>query len=171
MNLKTMISADEIARRVDEIAASINSYIDNKDAVIVANLKGSVIFYADLFRKLKGPVVMDFIETQSYQGETSTGHVKISRDLSENVEGRRIIFVEDILDTGLTFEHLLTHLRHFHKPSEIKICVLLDKPANRQVEITPDWIGFEIQNQFVLGYGLDYDQLYRNLPYIAYKEK
>ncbi|MGL5721386.1 MAG: hypoxanthine phosphoribosyltransferase [Brevinema sp.] len=171
MNLKTMISEEEIARRVDQIATEINSYINGQDAVIVANLKGSVIFYADLFRKLKGSVVMDFIETQSYEGETSTGHVKIIRDLSENVEGRRLIFVEDILDTGLTFEHLLKHIRHFHKPSEVKICVLLDKPANRKVEIVPDWKGFEIQDQFVLGYGLDYDQLYRNLPYIAYKEK
>lgn len=170
MNLKILYSKDQIAQRVEALASSINEYIDGKDAVIVANLKGSVIFFADLFRLLKGPVVMDFIETQSYQGSKTTGHVKIMRDLSENVEGRRLVFIEDILDTGLTFEHLLKHIRHFHRPSEIKICVLLDKAANRLVDITPNWTGFEIENHFVLGYGLDCDSLYRNMPHIAYKE-
>lgn len=169
MNLKTMVSEEQIAERIGQIAESINGYLDGKDAIIVANLKGSVIFYADLFRRLKGPVVMDFMETQSYQGSGSSGHVKILRDLSENAEGRRIIFVEDILDTGLTFEHLLKHIRHFHRPSDVKICVLLDKPANRRVHIAPDWTGFTIEDKFVIGYGLDYDGLYRNIPYIAYK--
>ncbi|MGL5955150.1 MAG: hypoxanthine phosphoribosyltransferase [Brevinema sp.] len=166
--LEVLFSQEEIATRVQEIAQEINQYIGDDEAVIIANLKGAIPFYADLFRCLTGKVQMDFIETQSYFNNKSSGHVKIARDLSEDIEGKKIVIVEDILDTGLTFDHILKHIRYFHKPADCKICVLLNKTENREVEITPDWVGFDIPNHFVIGYGLDDNQYYRNLPYIGY---
>ncbi|MGL4394100.1 MAG: hypoxanthine phosphoribosyltransferase [Brevinema sp.] len=168
--IKVLFSEEEISKRVHEIAAEVNKYVGDEEVVVIANLKGAVPFYTDLFRRLTGKVKMDFIETQSYEDNKSSGHVKISRDLSEDVQGKKIIVVEDILDTGLTFEHLLSHIRHFHKPAEIKICVLLSKKANRKVDIHADWVGFEIPNHFVVGYGFDDNQFLRNLPYIGYFE-
>ncbi|MGL4677149.1 MAG: hypoxanthine phosphoribosyltransferase [Brevinema sp.] len=166
--IEVLFSKEQIAVRVQEIAQEINQYIGDDEAVIIANLKGAVHFYSDLFRCLTGKVKMDFIETQSYFNNKSSGHVKIIRDLSEDIEGKKIVIVEDILDTGLTFEHILKHIRYFHKPLDCKICVLLDKTENRKVMIMPDWVGFEITNYYVLGYGLDDDQYYRNLPYIGH---
>ena len=124
--LEVLYSEEQIATRVKEIAQEINDYIGDDEAVIIANLKGAIPFYADVFRRLTGKVRMDFIETQSYVNNTSSGHVKIARDLSENVEGKKIVIIEDILDTGLTFEHILKHIKHFHNPKELKICVLLN---------------------------------------------
>lgn len=166
--LKVLFSEEQLAKRVKELAQELNEYIGDDEVVVVANLKGAIPFYADLFRRLTGKVRMDFIETQSYEDNKSSGHVKITRDLSEDVEGKKIIIVEDILDSGLTFQHLLNHIKYFHKPSEVKICVLLSKKENRKVDIHADWIGFEIPNHFVIGYGFDDNQLYRNLPYVAY---
>ena len=166
--LEVLYSEEQIATRVKEIAQEINDYIGEDEAVIIANLKGAIPFYADVFRCLTGKVRMDFIETQSYVNNTSSGHVKIARDLSENVEGKKIVIIEDILDTGLTFEHILKHIKHFHNPKECKICVLLNKEENREVIIKADWIGFEIPNHYVVGYGLDDEQYLRNLPYIGY---
>ncbi len=169
-NLSVLFSEQQIAERVKDIADSINTYIGDEEAVIVANLKGAVPFYSDVFRRLTGRVKMDFIETQSYVNNQSSGHVKITRDLSEDVAGKKIVIIEDILDTGLTFEHILKHIKHFHTPSECRICVLLNKEANRKVDIKPDWVGFDIPDRYVLGYGLDDNQLYRNLPYIGFWE-
>lgn len=166
--LEVLYTEEQIAQRVKEIAQEINDYVGDDEAVIIANLKGAIPFYADVFRRLTGKVRMDFIETQSYVNNTSSGHVKITRDLSENVEGKKIVIIEDILDTGLTFEHILKHIKHFHNPQECKICVLLNKEENREVVIKADWIGFEIPNHYIVGYGLDDNQYYRNLPYIGY---
>lgn len=167
---KVLFSEEDIAKRIQMIAEEINTYINDEETIIIANLKGSVLFFSDLFRQLHGPVKMDFIETQSYIDNKNSGHVKIIRDLSEDVQDKKIVIIEDILDTGLTFEHILKHIRYFHNPREVKICVLLDKPANRQVLIEPDWTGFTIDNKFVIGYGLDDNQFLRNLPYIGYKD-
>lgn len=166
--LEVLFSEEQIATRVREIAQEINEYIGDDEAIIIANLKGAIPFYADLFRCLTGKVKMDFIETQSYVNNQCSGHVKITRDLSEDIAGKKIVIVEDILDTGLTFEHILSHIEHFHKPTEYKLCVLLNKEENRQVDIKADWIGFDIPNHFVIGYGLDDEQYLRNLPYIGY---
>ncbi len=166
--LEVLFSEEQIANRIDELAKEINEYIGDDEAVIVANLKGAVPFFADIFRRLTGKVRMDFIETQSYVNNQSSGHVKIVRDLSEDISGKKIIIIEDILDTGLTFEHILKHIKHFHKPMECKICVLLNKEENRQVDVKSDWVGFEIPDHYVVGYGLDDEQYLRNLPYIGY---
>ncbi|MGL4561844.1 MAG: hypoxanthine phosphoribosyltransferase [Brevinema sp.] len=166
--LKVLFSEEQLAKKVREMAEQLNTYIGNDEAIVIANLKGAVPFYVDVFRHLTGKVKMDFIETQSYIDNKSSGHVKITRDLSEDVQGKKIILVDDILDSGITLEHLINHIRDFHKPSEIKICVLLSKKANRKVNIHADWIGFEIPNHFVIGYGFDDNQFLRNLPYIGY---
>jgi hypoxanthine phosphoribosyltransferase len=166
--LEVLYSEADLDKRIREIAVEINEYIGEDEAIIVANLKGAIPFYADLFRCLTGKVKMDFIETQSYIDNKSSGHVKIARDLSEDVKGKKIVIVEDILDTGLTFEHILKHLKHFHGAKEVKICVLLNKEANRKVVMKADWVGFDIPDHYVLGYGLDDNQYYRNLPYIGY---
>lgn len=169
-NLQVLLSEEEIRVRVQELSVEINDYIGDDEAVVVANLKGAVIFYADLFRLLRGSVRMDFIETQSYVGDKSSGAVKILKDLSEDPRGKKLILVEDILDTGYTFRALLEYISSVHKPLELKICVLLDKQENRKVEgLDLEWVGFTIPNKFVVGYGLDCDQNFRNLPYIAYK--
>lgn len=166
--IKVLYSEEQIAKRIKEIASEINDYIGNDEVVVVANLKGAVLFYSDLFRHLRGNIRMDFIETQSYIDNQSSGHVKIVRDLSEDVKGKKIIIVEDILDTGLTFEHIIKHLNYFHEAADVKICTLLDKTCNRKVPIKADWVGFSIDNHYVIGYGLDDNQYYRNLPYIGY---
>ncbi|MDK2818225.1 MAG: hypoxanthine phosphoribosyltransferase [Spirochaetota bacterium] len=166
--LEVLFTQEQIAQRVKEIAQNINDYIGDDEAVIIANLKGAIPFYADIFRCLTGKVRMDFIETQSYIDNISSGHVKITRDLSENIEGKKIVIIEDILDTGLTFEHILKHIKNFHNPMSCKIAVLLNKIENRRVDIKADWIGFDIPNHFVIGYGLDDNQYLRNLPYIGY---
>ncbi|MGL4366803.1 MAG: hypoxanthine phosphoribosyltransferase [Brevinemataceae bacterium] len=167
--LKVLFSQEQIMHRIEEIAEDINKYIGNDEVVVIANLKGAIIFYADLLRKLSSTKIrMDFIETQSYIDNKSSGRVKITRDLSENIEGKKIVIIEDILDTGLTFEHILNHIKYFHQPSDIKICVLLNKTANRQADLTADWVGFDIPDHYVVGYGLDDNQYLRNLPYIGY---
>jgi len=166
--LKVLFSEEIINQRVIEIAQEINNYINNDEVIIIANLKGAIPFFADIFRKLTGKVKMDFIETQSYINNKSSGHVKITRDLSENIENKKIVIIEDILDTGLTFEHILKHIKYFHNPFEIKICVLLNKEANRKVDITAEWIGFDVPDYYLVGYGLDDNQYLRNLPYIGY---
>lgn len=168
MNLKVFLSEEQIRKRVEELAKEIEDYIGDGEAVLIANLKGSVLFFADIIRKIKSyKVTIDFLSTESYEGTQSTGNVKITRDLSSNIDGKKVILIEDILDTGLTLEHILRYIRDIHNPESVKICVLLDKPANRKVEIRPDFTGFVIENEFVVGYGLDYDEILRNLPYIA----
>lgn len=166
--LQILYSEEVIQKRVAEIAQDINHYIGNDEAVIIANLKGAVPFFADIFRRLTGKVRMDFIETQSYIDNKSSGHVKITRDLSENIENKKIVIIEDILDTGLTFEHILKHIKYFHNPLEIKICVLLNKDENRTIDIKATWTGFHVPDYYVVGYGLDDNQYLRNLPYIGY---
>lgn len=169
-DLALLFSEEQIRNRVQELAIDINAYIGDDEAVIVGNLRGAVVFYVDLFRFLTGKVRMDFVETQSYIGDKSSGDVKILKDLSEDVRGKKLILVEDILDTGYTFQLLRQYMTSLHRPNEMKMCVLLDKKERRVVQsCEADWVGFEIPNIFVVGYGLDCDQYFRNLPYIAYK--
>jgi len=162
-----LLSGEEIASRVSELGAQLASDYAGRDPVLVSVLKGSIIFLADLIRSMEMPVSLDLMEVSSYGASTETsGQVRILKDLSKSIEGRDVIVVEDIIDTGLTLNYLLKYLRD-RNPSSIRICCLLDKPARRLAEIPIDYIGFSIPDRFVIGYGLDYDERYRNLPYIG----
>jgi hypoxanthine phosphoribosyltransferase len=162
-----LLSGEEIANRVSELGAQLASDYAGRDPVLVSVLKGSIIFLADLIRSMEMPVSLDLMEVSSYGASTETsGQVRILKDLSKSIEGRDVIVVEDIIDTGLTLNYLLKYLRD-RNPSSIRICCLLDKPARRLAEIPIDYIGFSIPDRFVIGYGLDYDERYRNLPYIG----
>jgi hypoxanthine phosphoribosyltransferase len=136
----------------------------------VGILKGSIHFLSDLGRYLKIDAEVDFMQAKSYEGTTSTGNIRILKDLDCDIANRNVIIVEDIVDTGLTISHLLSHLR-LRRPRTLRVASLLSKPASRKVQIEPDYLGFSIPNEFVVGYGLDFDERYRNLPYIAiYRE-
>ena len=155
---------DRLCRLVEEILADFRG----ETLTVVCMLKGAVMLFADLVKKLNIPVKMDFIVASSYGSTQNTsGTVKISKDLGNPITGEHVLLVEDIIDTGLTLSHVVQHL-YLQKPESLKVCVLLDKPSRRLVDdIEPDYVGFEIEDKFIVGYGLDYDQRYRNLPYIG----
>lgn len=166
--IRTMITADEIAARVATLAAEINAYFAGTEKLVVVGLlRGSYVFIADLARKLDLPVEVDFIEASSY-GNTmeSSREVRILKDLRSPIEGLDVLVVEDIVDTGHTLKHVLKLLAT-RKPNRLEVCALLSKPSRREVEIRAKWIGFEIPDEFVVGYGIDYAQRNRNLPYIG----
>jgi len=165
--LEIFFSEAQIQVRIGELAEAINRDYAGKDLVMISVLRGSVIFTADLVRKITLPLTMDFLAVSSYgAGTTSSGQVRILKDLSDNVEGKHIIIVEDILDTGNTLAYL-SNMLAAREPASVKICTLLDKPSRRTAHITADYVGFEVPDAFVVGYGLDYDERYRNLPYIG----
>ncbi len=162
-----LISEEQISRRVKELGAQISEDYEGKDVVLVCILKGAVIFFADLARAITCHMEMDFLSISSYGNNTKTsGIVRISKDMDTSITGRHVLIVEDIMDSGLTLNHL-THLLKAREPASLKIACLLDKPERRECAITPDYVGFVIPNEFVLGYGLDYEQRYRNLPYVG----
>ena len=171
MKLKPYIGQAAIASRVKELAGRIEEFIGSEEAVLAANLKGSFMFFSDIVREIGGRnVSVDFLSTEGYSGACSTGNVKITRDFSLDVNGKKVVLIEDIVDTGLTLSHLIHYIKEVHKPSELKVCVLLDKPSRRKTEVHVDFTGFEISDEFVVGYGLDYNEKLRNLPYIALLE-
>ncbi|MGH2357694.1 MAG: hypoxanthine phosphoribosyltransferase [Candidatus Limnocylindria bacterium] len=162
-----LISGDAIADRVAELGAQLTADYAGRDPVLVSVLKGSLMFLADLMRAMEVPVSIDLMEVSSYGAGTETsGQVRILKDLSMSIEGRDVIVVEDIIDTGLTLNYLLKYLAD-KGPATMRIVCLLDKPARRLAEIPIDYRGFTIPDRFVIGYGLDYDEHYRNLPYIG----
>lgn len=162
-----LISEEEIAARVSEIAQEISRDFSGHEVLLVGILKGAVIFMADLARKISVPVAMDFMSVSSYGSSTkSSGAVQIIKDLEVDIVDKNLLVVEDIVDTGLTLKYLLEIL-WARGPASVKTCALLDKPEARQVEVPIDYLGFTIPNQFAVGYGLDYDQKYRNLPYVG----
>jgi len=162
-----LIDGDTIADRVAELGAQLTADYAGRDPVLVSVLKGSLMFLADLIRAMELPVSVDLMEVSSYGAGTETsGQVRILKDLSMSIEGRDVIVVEDIIDTGLTLNYLLKYLAD-KGPASIRIVCLLDKPARRLAEIPIDYRGFTIPDRFVIGYGLDYDEHYRNLPYIG----
>lgn len=161
-----LISQEEIQRHVARIGASISEDFKDKDPIFVGVLKGCFIFMADLMRYVTINCAMDFMAVSSYSGTTSTGAVKINKDLSEDIEGRHLILVEDILDSGVTLNYLKNYLMG-RNPASITIATLMDKPARRKADIYADYSCFEIPDAFVVGYGLDYNERYRNLPYIG----
>lgn len=162
-----LISEEQIAKRVKELGAQISEDYEGKDVVLVCILKGAVIFFADLARAITCHMEMDFLSISSYGNNTKTsGIVRISKDMDTSITGRHVLIVEDIMDSGLTLNHL-TNLLKAREPASLKIVCLLDKPERRECAITPDYVGFVIPNEFVLGYGLDWEQRYRNLPYVG----
>jgi len=166
----TMLSADEIGARVRALGAQIASDYKDRPLVLVCVLKGSVVFAADLMRTIDLPLRVDFLGVRSYgEGTESSGVVQITQDLSRPIEGDDILIVEDIVDTGLTVAHLLDLFRT-RKPSSVKVCALLHKPARARVDVPIDYLGFTIEDRFVVGYGLDWAEHYRNLPYIGVVE-
>ena len=166
-----MISEKEINDRVKKLAVQIEKDFNNEDIVMIVVLKGSFIFAADLIREMKGNIKIDFISVSSYGDETeTTGKVRLLKDLDANITDQNVLVVEDIIDSGLTLHFLRGHLKA-HKPKQIKICTLLDKPERRKVDLQVDYVGFVIPDEFIVGYGIDYAQKYRNLPYISTVEE
>ena len=161
-----LYTREEIYRRVCEIGAQISEDYRDKDPVFIGVLKGCFIFMADLMRCVSVNCSMDFMAVSSYKGTTSTGAVSINKDLSAPIEGRHVILVEDILDSGVTLNYLKSYLQ-VRKPASIRIATLLDKPARRKADIYADYSCFDVPDAFVVGYGLDYNERYRNLPYIG----
>jgi hypoxanthine phosphoribosyltransferase len=163
-----MISAKAIAARVEALAREISEYFAGTDKLVVVGLlRGSFVFIADLVRELDLPVEVDFLEVSSYGMATeSSREVRILKDLRGEIEGRDVLVVEDIVDTGHTLKHVLDILATRH-PARLEVCALLDKPSRREVAVTAKWIGFEIPDRFVVGYGIDYAQRNRNLPHIG----
>ena len=161
-----LISAEEIQRKVSEMGRQISADYAGKEPVFVGVLKGCFIFMSDLMRNVDINCTMDFMAVSSYSGTSTTGAVKINKDLSEDIEGRDVIIVEDILDSGITLSYLKGYLLN-RKPASIKIATLMDKPARRRADVYADYSCFEVPDAFVVGYGLDYNEKYRNLPYIG----
>ena len=164
---RVLFTEEELKARVAEIAARIDKDYAGKEPMLISVLRGSFIFMADLARAITLPCTVDFMAVSSYgSGTTSSGQVKITKDLSESIEGRDIIVVEDILDSGNTLSYLFQLLQARH-PASVRLCTLLDKPSRRTKPITADYTGFSVDDLFVVGYGLDYAEKYRNLPYIG----
>ena len=164
---KILISEDDIKQRVAELGAEISRDYKGRQPILVNILKGGIIFLSDLVRKLEVLHEIDFMSVSSYESQTeSTGIVRILADLNINIEGRDVMIVEDIVDSGLTLDYI-RHILLARRPKSMTICTLLDKVAKRKIEVPLDYVGFEIPDEFVIGYGLDYMQKYRNLPYVA----
>ncbi|HMP02501.1 MAG TPA: hypoxanthine phosphoribosyltransferase [Gemmatales bacterium] len=165
--MRVLISADDIHRRVEELAAQMNRDFDSEPITLVGILSGSLMFLADLVRKLSMPTRIGFLRASSYRGESTTpGRLEILEGLTPDVRGRHIVVVDDILDSGHTLSQVLEHLRQF-EPRSVRSAVLLRKRARQVVSFEPDYCGFEIEDVFVIGYGLDYNDDYRQLPYLA----
>ena len=167
---RVLISEEQIRQRVAEMGAQISEDYEGKDMVLLCILKGAVQFFSDLSRKITCNMEMDFLSISSYgNGTRSSGIVRISKDVDISITGRHVLIVEDIMDSGLTLNHL-TNILKTRQPASLKIACLLDKPERRECAISPDYVGFVIQNEFVLGYGLDYAGHFRNLPYVGVKK-
>lgn len=163
-----LVSEEELKAKVAELGTKISADYEGKDLLLVSILKGAVVFMADLMRAVTIPCGIDFMVVSSYGGAntSSTGLVKIIKDLDQDLSGKDVLIVEDILDTGITLSHLMPMLQ-MRKPNSLRLCTILSKPSRRKADIEPDYCGFEVPDEFVVGYGLDYDEKYRNLPYVG----
>ncbi len=165
--IRVMFSEKEVEARIAEIGAQISRDFEGEEILAVGILRGGVYFCTELTKRITVPVILDFIEASSYGADTqSSGEVKITKDLVEDIAGKNVIVVEDIIDTGRTLSLLLENLRK-RRPKSLKLCTLLDKPDRRVVSVHVDYNGFQVPDEFVVGYGMDYAQKYRNLPYIG----
>ena len=164
---RVLLTEEQLAVKVKEIAAQMGEYYKGEEVVVVCILKGSVTFFSDLVRALPFPVIYDFMCVSSYgSGTVSGGSVHIKKDLSVDIAGKHVVVIEDILDTGNTLTALFAKLQE-RKPASLKLCCMLDKPDRRQKPIYADFVGYQIPDEFVVGYGLDYDEKYRQLPYVG----
>ncbi len=163
---KILINETELKDKVVDLGNQISDDYKGLSPVFITVLRGSIIFLCDLIREVKIPISLDFLSVSSYSGQTHTGVVRIIKDLDENIDNRHVVLIEDIIDTGLTLNYIVGMLRD-RKPASIKVCALLDKKVRRIIDIPIDYKGFEIPDEFVVGYGMDYNQQYRNLPFIG----
>jgi len=162
-----LVEEEQLSARIAELGEEISAYYDGRDLLLIGVLKGAVFFMADLMRHLTVPCEVDFMAISSYGASTdSSGVVRILKDLDINIEGRNVLVVEDIIDSGLTLSYLVRNLES-REPASLEVCALLTKPARREIDVDVRWVGFEIPNRFVIGYGLDFAERYRNLPYVG----
>ena len=165
--IKVLIDEEKLQARIKEMAKQIMEEYKGKELVFICILKGSIFFTADLAKRIDGDVRVDFVRVSSYEGENSTGEIRMKLDLKDSIQGKDVIIIEDIIDTGRTLKYLKEYLK-LKQPNSIKICTLLDKRERRVCNMEPDYVGFTIPDEFVIGYGMDYNEKYRNLPYIGY---
>ncbi|MBF1208474.1 hypoxanthine phosphoribosyltransferase [Fusobacterium pseudoperiodonticum] len=166
--IENLIDRKTVENRIKELAKQIEKDYAGEELYCVGLLKGSVVFLSDLVKEINSPVIIDFMSVSSYGSETvSSGDVKILKDTDLDLRGKHVLIVEDIIDTGLTLEHVIRYFKESKGVKTLKTCTLLSKPERRKVNIDIDYVGFDVPDKFVIGYGLDYDQKYRNLPYIA----
>ena len=168
--IKVLISEEKINNRLDELANQIMDEYKGKDIVFLCILKGSIFFTVELAKRIKNNIQFEFVEVSSYENNESTGKVKLNKDITQSIEGKEVIIIEDIVDTGRTLAFLKELLLE-EKPASLKICSLLDKPSRRIANVKADYVGFAIEDKFVVGYGLDDEQNLRNLNYIGYIEE
>jgi hypoxanthine phosphoribosyltransferase len=162
-----LVEEDQLRALIAELGEEISTYYDGRDLLLIGVLKGAVFFMADLMRHLTVPCEVDFMAISSYGASTdSSGVVRILKDLDINIEGRNVLVVEDIIDSGLTLSYLVRNLES-REPASLEVCALLTKPGRREIDVDVRWVGFEIPNRFVIGYGLDFAERYRNLPYVG----
>jgi hypoxanthine phosphoribosyltransferase len=167
---RPIITQEEMQKRIKELGNQITLDHEGKDLLVVGVLKGAFAFYSDLVKAIHLPIRVDFLVVSSRRTKSKTGKIKVVSDLTEDIAGQDVLLVEDIVDSGMTLSHLKKKLLA-RKPRTLKVCVLLDKPERRKVRIVIDYVGFTIPNKYVVGYGLDYKNQYRNLPYIAVLDK
>ncbi|MBI5137627.1 MAG: hypoxanthine phosphoribosyltransferase [Nitrospirae bacterium] len=168
---KALIDSNTLQERVRQLGRQISEDYAGKGIIMIAVLKGAALFYADLIRQIKVPVTLDFVQAKSYAGRTSTGEVRLlsEPEYIDRLAGRHVIVVEDIVDTGVTMQYLRKTLLD-KRPASLKVCTLLDKPGHRRSKVKLDYVGFSIPNVFVVGYGMDHNEQFRNLPYLAVLE-
>lgn len=170
VEIKTLIDEEKLQKRIEEMAQQIEEEYKGKEITLICILKGSVFFTVDLAKRINGDVKLEFIRVSSYgEGTESSGEIKMKLDLKDSINGKDVIVIEDIIDTGRTLSYLIEYLK-MKKPNSVKLCTLLDKPDRRVKQVNVDYTGFQIPDKFVIGYGLDFDEKYRNLPYIGYIE-
>ena len=166
--LKVLIEEEKIQQRLKEIAEQITKDYEGKELTLICILKGSTFFTVDLAKRINNKLKIEFIQVSSYhEGTISSGNIEMKLDLKESIQGKDVMVVEDIIDTGRTLSYLMEHLKT-KNPRSLKLCTLLDKPERRLYEVKVDYVGFQIPDKFVVGYGLDVNEQYRNLPYVAY---
>jgi hypoxanthine phosphoribosyltransferase len=164
---EVLITSEEIQEKTAELARQITADYQGKDLLLICILKGGLVFLADLMREIRLPLEIDFMAVSSYGDKTESGGVvRILMDLDTNIQGRNVLIVEDIIDTGRTLNYVIQNLRT-RRPASLRICTLLNKPARRVLDIPVDYVGFEIPDKFVIGYGLDYGEIYRSLPFVG----
>lgn len=170
MNIKELISREQLVKRLDELAEELDKEYEGKDIVVLSVMRGSVFFFVELVLRMKTKMQCEFITLSSYNGTESSDVIKLVQDLRTSIEGKDVLILEDIIDTGRSMAFLLDYLKS-KNPKSLKLCALANKPSRREVEVLIDYVGFEVPNKFLVGYGFDVDNYYRNIPYIGYVEE